>query len=235
MKNKENIDQFVGYFEEQIKEVSSVKNNLYRKILFSCMLDALGTARFPNHETNKKMISFLLDCSKRSELNRVSLVQLELFLNYALSNEEKNTSQLLQFVTQERSKMEEGKIYRGHDIDPFYNQLDKKSTSKEMKILKLARYANLFYAYRNEMVHGFKEPGYGMEMSDDDSNPYYHSYMNAPWQLVFPAPYFKTLCTDALNGLKKYLENHDINPYDNYEFGDMWVKMKKLDKIKENT
>jgi len=235
MKNKGKIDQFFSYFEKQIKEVSSLKNNLYRKILFSCMLDALGTARFPNHNTNRKMISFLLDCSKRSELNRVSLVQLELFLDYMLSNKEKTTSQLLQFVRQERSKMEEGTVYRGHDIDPFYNQLDKKSTLKEKKILRLARYVNLFYAYRNEMVHGFKEPGYGMEMSDDGATPYYHSYINKPWQLVFPAPYFKTLCTDALNGLKDYLENNDINPYDSYEFGDMWVKTKKLNEIKEIT
>lgn len=155
-------------------------------------------------------------------------------MDYTLSDKEKASSQLLQLVRQKISKMEEGNVYRGADIDPFYNQLDKKSTSKEKKILKLARYVNLFYAYRNEMIHGFKKPGYGMEMSDDDSDPYYHSYMNKPWQLVFPTAFFQMLCTDALNGLKEYLESNDITPYDQYEFGDMWVKQKKLDKIKEN-
>jgi len=235
MKNKHEIESFITYFQEEITKVSSIENNLYKKLLFSCIIDALGTARFPHHDTDQKMISFLLDCSPKAGLNRVSLIQLELFLNYTLSKQEKATSQLLQHVRQETAKMKEGHVYRGHDVDPFYNQLDKKSTSKEKTILKLARYVNLFYAYRNEMVHGFKEPGYPMEISDDDSNPYYHSCINEPWQLVFPPAFFQMLCTNAMNGLKHYLDTNDITPYDQYEFGDMWIKTKKLDKIKENT
>lgn len=231
MKNKNKIGQFVNYFEAEIDKVSNVKNPLYKKILFSCMLDTLGIARFPNHNTDQRMISFLLDCTKRSELNRVSLVQLSLFLNYSLSSQERKATQLLQFALQELSKMQAGHVYRGHDVDPYYNQLDKKATSKEKKILKLARYVNLFYAYRNAMVHEFKKPGYGMELSDDGSSPYYHSDMNKQWQLVFPASFFQTLCTEALTGLRKYLEDKDINPYNSYELCDMWVKTKKLNKI----
>lgn len=233
MKNKDEIEQFITYFEDEIKKVSNMDNPLYKKLLFVCILDALGTARFPNHKTDQKIISFLLDCTKRSELNRVSIVQLSLFLNYTLSVQEKNSSLLLQFVLQEISKMQAGHIYRGHEIDPYYNQLEKKATSKEKKILKLARYVNLFYEYRNEMVHGFKELAYGMEISNDGSSPYYHGYINKPWQLVFPTLFFQILCTEALNGLKKYLEDKDIIPYNQYEFGEMWVKKKKLKKINE--
>lgn len=120
---------------------------------------------------------------------------------------------------------------RGCEIDPYYNQLDKEATPKEKKVLKLARYVNLFYAYRNEMVHGFKEPAHAMEMSNDNSSPYYHGTINGPWELVFPAIFFQLLCSEALNGLKEYLEKTDTNPYDQYEFGDMWVKKSKLDKL----
>lgn len=235
MKNEGEIELFVNYFQKEITKVSSIANNLYKKLLYSCILDALSTARFPHHRTDQKMISFLLDCSPKAELNRVSLIQLGLMLNYTLSDQEKATSQLLQHVRQETAKMKVGIVYRGRDVDPFYNQLDKKSTFKEKKVLKLARYVNLFYAYRNEMVHGFKELGYGIELSADDSNPYYHSCMNEPWQLVFPAAFFQMLCINALNGLKNYLEADEIIPYDQYEFGDMWVKLEKLDRIKGNT
>jgi hypothetical protein len=232
IENEEQIEQFINYFNEEIKKVSIINNRLYCKILFSCMIDALATARFPKHNTNEKIISFLLNCSKSPELNRVSLVQLQFFLNYTLSDKEKVSSQLLQFVLQETSKMKDGNVYKGYDIDSYYNQLDVKATFKEKKILKLARYANLFYEYRNEMIHGFKKSGYGMEMSYDAPSPYYHSYINKPWQLVFPISFFKMICTDALAGLKKYLIDKNVNPYDQYEFGDMWVKRRKLDKIR---
>jgi hypothetical protein len=86
-------------------------------------------------------------------------------------------------------------------------------------------------SHRNELVHGFKEPAYGMELSDDGTSPYYHSYTTKPWQLVFPAPFFQLLCTEALNGLKQYLVDRDIDPYEMYEFGDMWVKTRKLNKM----
>jgi hypothetical protein len=231
MKNKDDIEKFICYFEEEIKKVSRVKNHLYKKILFACMLDALGTARFPKHNTDERMISFLLNCTKCSDLNRVSLIQANLFLKHVLSAQEKATSQIQKVILQETSRMKGGHLYRGNEIDPYYNQIEKIATLKEKRVLKLARYVDLFYAYRNEMVHGFKKPGYGVEMSNDDSNPYYHGLINEPWQLVFPALFFQNLCKEALNGLWKYLEDNDINPYDQYEFGHMWVKTRKLEKI----
>jgi hypothetical protein len=231
MKNKNEIEQFISYFESEIVKISSIESSLYRKLLFTCMLDALSTARFPDNKTNNKIISFLLNCTKSSLLNRVSLIQLNLLLDCILSDQEKRSSLLLPFVRREMKKMKSGHIYRGDDIDPYFNQLDRKATSKEKKALKLTRYVNLFYAYRNEMVHGFKEPAYGMEISNDGSSPYYHGYQTKQWQLVFPSPFFKNLCTEALDGLKEYLYSKDINPYDQYKFLDSWFTTKKLKKL----
>ena len=232
MKNKDNIEKFIDYFNEEIKKVAVVENHLYKKVLFACMLDALGIARFPKHKTDERMISFLLNCTTCTDLNRVSLVQANLILNHVLTAHEKASSQLQKMILQEISKMTGSRVYRGNEVDPFYNQIEKIATPKERSVLRLTRYVNLFYAYRNEMVHGFKKPGYGTEMSNEDSKPYYHGLINHPWQLVFPVLFFQNLCEEALKGLRKYLENNDINPYDQYEFGHMWVKSTRLEKLR---
>ena len=92
-------------------------------------------------------------------------------LDYSLLQNEKDSSKLYDFILREMSKMEGFQIYRGCKVDPYYNQLDKEVSGKEKDILKLARYVNLFCAYRNELVDVFKKPAYGMEMSKDWDSP----------------------------------------------------------------
>lgn len=231
MKIKEDIAKFIEYFEGAITDVSKVENRLYKKILFACMLDALAIARFPKHNVDERIKSLLLNCTTCTDLNRVSLVQASLYLDHVLSVKEKASSHVVKTISEEISKMRSGHVYKGSDVDPYYSQLENFATEEEKRILKLSRYVDLFYAYRNEMVHGFKVPGYPFEKDTDDV-PYYHGLIGEPWQLVFPLPFFKYLCEEALKGLKKYLEDNNINPYDQYEFGHMWVKSKKLLKIK---
>ena len=78
------------------------------------------------------------------------------------------------------------------------------------------------------MIHEFREPGYGMELSNDESTPYYHSYQDKPWQLVFPVGIFQKVCEGCLANLKKFLLERNTNPYESYEFGDMWIEKDKL-------
>lgn len=161
-------------------------------------------------------------------MTRVSIPQLLFNLDHALEDKEKSTSRLYEHVQQKTNEMISGHFYRGHEVDPHYNDVVSYATAKEKKKLKLARYAELFYTFRNAVVHGFNEPGHCFEMSDDGTNPYYHSELNGPWQLCFPVDYFKGLCSDGLNNLKAYLESEDINPYDSYDFSDMWTNPEKL-------
>ena len=231
MKIKDDIAKFIEYFQEAITDVSKVDNRLYKKILFACMLDALAIARFPKHNVDERIKSLLLNCTTCTDLNRVSLVQASLHLDHVLSVKEKADSHVFKTILKEISKMRSGHVYKGSDVDPYYSQLEKLATEKEKSILKLSRYVDLFYAYRNEMVHGFKVPGYPFEKNTDDV-PYYHGLIGEPWQLVFPVPFFQYLCEEAIKGLKKYLKDNNINPYDQYEFGHMWIKSKKLLKIK---
>jgi len=156
-------------------------------------------------------------CSNWEDKDRVSLQQLLLNLNetgYC-------SGHLYEETRNQVNSWTEGAIIRPSE-DPFFNQIIGLANPDEKPLVMKARYSELFYTYRNCLVHEFREPGYGIEMSVDPSTPYYHGMTNSPWQLVFPLPFIKELCLTCLNGLREYLITNEVNPYDSYGFGSMW-------------
>ncbi|MBA7529707.1 hypothetical protein ES705_21905 [subsurface metagenome] len=231
MEDHNQINQFCNYFLKQINIIESLSNLLYQKLLYASMLDTLGRARYPEGNNRQRIVSFIDNYSGWSDKNRISLVQLSFHLDHVLEKTERNDSKLYKFVHERLSSWKSGSIYYPN-TDPLINEISKMALEKEENSVKLARYAELFYTYRNKMVHEFREPGYGIEMSNNGSTPYYHSYINGHWQLVFPVEFFKALCKKCLDGLKKCLLKENVNPYDQYEFSDMWTDPQKLKKKK---
>jgi len=227
MSNKEEIEQFSNYFVKEIEEIKSLKNVIAQKVLYTSIIDTLGRVRFPKGDNRKRIVKFVDQFSDWADKTRVSLPQLDLMLNYILSDQEKESSQLLQHVREKLSSWQDGRIYRS-DVDVEFNEIVKLSNPKERKVVHYAMYLELFFAYRHKMVHEFREPGYGMEMSSDGSVPYYHSYTSKSWQLVFPVGIFQNICLRCLENLKKFLIEQDQNPYNSFEFGDMWIERDKL-------
>ena len=111
-----------------------------------------------------------------------------------------------------------GEIVRLNN-SPFLSELEPLAQLSEKCVLSSCRYAELFYTYRNNLVHEFREPGYGIAMSADKDQPYYHGMINGPWQLVFPVGFFARLFAEALEGLETLLVRYDIDPYSQFEFG----------------
>jgi hypothetical protein len=108
------------------------------------------------------------------------------------------------------------------DNSPLLQELESVAQPLETCLLTSCRYAEFFYTYRNNLVHEFREPGYGIEMSSDKDQPYYHSMIGDPWQLVFPVGFFARLYAEALAGLRALLVRYDIDPYGQFEFGSRW-------------
>src|SRR5207245_2654692 len=98
-------------------------------------------------------------------------------------------------------------------ISPKPDELLPFADADEITLIQSCRYAELFYTYRNNLIHEFREPGYGIEISSDKNQPYYHSMIGDPWQLVFPIGFFSFIYASALNGLQKYLLYQDQDPY----------------------
>ena len=108
---------------------------------------------------------------------------------------------------------------------------DLAADEQERKLIRDSTHLNLLYAYRNHLIHEFREPGRGMEMDQRDTSPYYHrmthlssngSDETETWELVYPLGFFVTLAESCLLKLKQHLLKNDLDPYSFYEFGTVW-------------
>ncbi len=224
MKNAGAIEQYCQYFEEKLAEVSSIPPALFQKILLMAILDTLARARSPKTRDNKKRFSALVrQCAEWPDAERISLPQLSLLLRGRASLAD---SLLPQEVENRLGDWEYGRIYRLEN-DPRSEDLERfASTTEEQKLINDCRHVHRFYTYRCYLVHEFREPGYGMEISDDSDSPYYHGMSETggveTWELVYPVGFFRLLAKRSLFNLKRYLLENDLDPYSFYEFGSPW-------------
>jgi hypothetical protein len=68
---------------------------------------------------------------------------------------------------------------------------------------------------------------------DGDDEPFYHDMSTIADDgepdletigLVYPVKFFEQLCITVLDGLKAYLKENQLNPYDSYRFGSYWIE-----------
>lgn len=212
------IQQFIEYFRNQQADISAVKPILYRKIIYATALDPIARAAFGKVGKHRTRSLRLIDgLTNWKDRDRVSLPQL------CLTLEEKGLiyCALYKEAKTRLGNWPDGKFLR-LDSSPLLSELEPLVKPLDTCILYSCRYAELFYTYRNNLVHEFREPGYGIEMSTDKDQPYYHSMINEPWQLVFPVGFFARLYAEALVGLETFLIRYDIDPYSQFEFGSKW-------------
>lgn len=218
MTAKEDIAQFEGYFRESIRDVEKVASGLFRKMLFMGIIDTLSRAGCPGVQGHRaRVIQFIDNYSGWADKDRVSAQQLVL----NLEETKKMSSVLYQLAKKKVDSWPHGGIVRP-DTDLTLQEADSAATVEEKKFIDNATYKHLFYTYRNHLIHEFREPGYGMDLSQNPSTPYYHGMIGAPWQLVFTDQFVKQICLSCLNGLVKQLLMQQKNPYDCYEFGSLW-------------
>jgi len=218
MSLEDDIQQYIGYFKEQVESIQQLESPLFRKILYTGVIDTLGRAAFPMMQGHRqRVVQFIDSCSGWQDKDRVSAVQLVL----SLEENQRTSGQLYGAMKSRVISWDAWAIIRPNS-DPMLDEAYNVAVQDEKKFVDEARYIALFYAYRNHLVHEFRMPGYGIEISNNPSTPYYHSYEGRPWQLVFPAPFFQRLCLNCLAGLESYLKVEQRNPYDSYEFGSLW-------------
>jgi len=129
--------------------------------------------------------------------------------------------------------------------DPDYSQIQKlwpkgKKYKKPLKgtdiSLDYFLHVNLFYRYRNSLIHEIRQPGYGIE-SDDQTQPDYinTSYFidcadgesvtpASEWELIYPLRFFETLCTSVMVNVRDYCLNCGLDPHTRFLFGSYWIE-----------
>jgi hypothetical protein len=210
------IEQFIEYFESRVASIEAVKTPTYRKLLYATALDPLARAAFGNIGHRQRIVRLIDELTSWSAKSLISLPQLELNLREA----KRGRYRLYREVKRRLSQWPPGHIiHTAGSPDPVV--LATFATPQEHKMLTNCRYPELFYTYRNNLIHEFREPGYGIEMSTDKDQPYYTSMINGRWELVFPVSFFSVVYKQAVAGLRTYLLHHRIDPYIRFEFGSL--------------
>jgi hypothetical protein len=212
------VTQFVKYFRGHAATLNAVSPLLYRKILYATALEPLARAAFGESDNHRSRITRLLDeLTDWDEKHRISLPQLAL----TLQANGRTSNQLYRRVQESLSEWIVGEVLL-IAASPHISELSPLANRDEAPLLCAAKYAELFYTYRNNLIHEFREPGYGVEWAPDEVQPYYHALINQPWQLVFPVGFFVRLYEQALCGLEAFLLRSDIDPYSQFKFGSRW-------------
>jgi len=214
---RQEIDHFVDYFESQLDRIESVEDRTFRKLLYATAMDPLARAAFGKIGNRTGIVRLIEQLTSWSAKRLVSLPQLALLLKEA----KRSRYRLCREVSARLRHWPPGHLVSVSN-SPVVDELLPFASPEEHKLLMQCIYPQLFYTYRNNLVHEFREPGYGFEAAHDGDNAFYTSMIDAPWQLVFPVGFFATTCRDAMNHLRIYLTNNKINPYANFQFGSLW-------------
>jgi hypothetical protein len=220
----DNINKFVEAVRQQISEIEGIGNPLYRRIVYIALYDALSRVGFPQVARNhQRVIQFIDICSSWQDKDRVSSQQLLL----ELQDRGWATGRLYEFAHARVAQWVPTTVITAKD-DPWFDEAVTFSEPDEVSLVKQMCYKELFYTYRNRLVHEFSRPGLGTDLFDDSPEPYYHSMMDVdtmerlPWQLVFPVAFFHHLCQASLAGLEAHLRKNNLNPYLSFEVSSKW-------------
>lgn len=231
---EESVNSFLSFFRSSVKEITNLKcpdsrAALFSKILYSSLLDALSiTTAHPEKGNRDRIVEFIRTFCNWDNCERVSLPHLVRLLEKVPGP---TFSNFREYAFSQFDKWTEGEVIY-LDKDPTLESV-KKHWKHNIPILKDIRieflqHVNLFYRYRNSVIHEWREPGYGIEFPRD-SPPYYHSMTDTDtqqnsWQLVYPLRFYEKLCEAAIDNLKDYYLKNRIEPRSCYRFGTYWIE-----------
>ena len=231
---EEDIDRFLSFFEEKLSIVSETdfkdSNNLFRKILYVGLIDALSkTVSSPKKGNRERVTSFVLNFTDWEYCDRVSLPHLVRLLEKVPDPE---FSAIREYAYSLQDQWCQGEVV-SLEKEPTINEIKAKwpkGSPKPLDDINLEhlQHVNLFYKHRNSIVHELREPGYGMEFKNDVA-PFYHSMSQLDsesytWELVYPLGFYEKICSSALPKLKEYYIKERIDPYSLYTFGTYWLE-----------
>lgn len=213
------VQIFVDHFRKQGAEIALVASELHRKILYCSALDPLAQAVQAKREGHRaKLVHLLTHQTGWSDVGRVSLFQLSCHLkakgrtSYRLYREVKRRLE----VTPPRRKALLSMSPLAAELLPF-------AKPEEQGAIELHTYAHIFYTYRNNLIHEYREPGYGTDWSGKEREPFYTSISAfGERELVFPITFVRSLYENALVGVEAHLMQQKINPHSRFDFGSHW-------------
>jgi len=233
---KERQDTFFSVFEGYIDSINTAsfqkQDKTFKKVLFVSVIDTLAKCAYPHKSNAKRFTSFIDKFCQWKHCNKVSLTNLIRLLSIipdpAFSDLRKYTLSI--FDNWHGSIEKDPDLIDIQKLWPKNIEYEQNHPLQKFNAESLT-HKWLFYKYRNHLVHGLREPGYGIE-SEENTEPFYHT-MGAlheensfSWELVYPLSFFNCLCRCGFKNLKTYCENNRIDPYESYKetFGTYWME-----------
>jgi len=214
------IQQFIHHFQHQGVMIGDVASELHRKILYASALDPLARAVYGKSGDHRaRLVNLVALQTDWSDANRISLFQLSLHLRakgrtrFRLYREVKRqldgSPPQRRILLKDSPQKEDLIFYTAH--------------KEELEALERHSYKHLFYTYRNNLIHEYREPGYGHDWSRRGTEPFYTSLSSfGKRELVFPVAFFASLYEQALTGVERFLLSQKVNPHDKFAFGSYW-------------
>jgi len=227
------IEKFISYFQFKFQIIRDTEfkanDELFKKILYIGIIDALSKTIYPRKGNRERFVSFLENFSDWKHCSRISLPHLVRLLEFIPAPE---YSKIREFAFPAYGQWPPGEII-SLEKDPEFKEVKKYWPKGQENIESIGgvkisslKHIYLFYTYRNSIVHELRNPGYGVEELSLEKEPSYHSMTmedgKDTWQLVYPLGFFEIICETCLKSLKKYLIINNINPYNSFNFGSYW-------------
>lgn len=214
-----NVQAFVEHFRAQGEAIASVKSDLHRKILYCSALDPLARAVQGKSGTHRgRIVHLLMHHTEWSDAGRLSLFQLNCYL--------KDRGRTRYRLYREVKRRLDASPPRRRAVlasSPMPSELLLFAAPEELPALDQHTYAQLFYTYRNNLIHEYREPGYGTDWSGSELVPFYTN-MSAfgSRELVFPSAFVQGMFEQALKGVETSLLKQRANPHKRFDFGSYW-------------
>ncbi len=227
--NKDFLDQLNAIRQLSLPGSDDGQIRLYKKTLLLTLIDCLAGIRFdkknyPELATrNRRRFTRLVeelggwsDCSRISTPFLVSRLE-ERKLEGPLLN--KVRTYLDTFDPDAGNMVSLGSMdFMPDDLIPFATR-----ESEEHAIYDV-QHTSLLYKFQNYFIHEFRQPGYGMEIfAEGTGSPCYHSYIDDDrYYLVYPIDLLEEIAESAINGIRTYFRNLQIDQYDRVSDTSRW-------------
>lgn len=238
MKDPLLIERFISIFEDHINFVQTAElpkyGKLYKKIICFGIIDTLSKTVLDLKQHRKRITKFISINSNHTIWEKVSsshllkLLELESFKEFELLKTEVRVI-LSRIQTQSYCTVDLNYV----DICrkwPGIQSVKYKISNKNIGIRDM-KHINLFYNYRNYLIHELRRPD---STWDDDLNhtePYYDCKIDARikptkncWEIGYPLGFFVKLCNELIQNTKDFLKSESINPYTKFERTDFLLK-----------
>lgn len=233
------IDVYIDHFRSKVARLKSYhldpQDRILKKNILASVLDALSRTTSNYSDGNRERFTAIVaNFGDWPDHTRVSAPH----IGYLLRNlRSPSFAKAREFIAQTLANNSDGSLVR-LSSDPQLEEMKRlwpvPADQKLMNQLSLSSFThlNLLYSYRNSLVHELREPGYGMEFSENDDEPFYHgmtttnaddSVEEQSLELVYPLNFYFRLTESVIQNVEAYLRRNRIDPYACYRFGSSWV------------